>query len=53
MNVTYSEFLSMASVIQLSKPIRHIILSSMVIFCTLSHKRHYFREEFIEHKIVF
>ena len=34
-SVTYSVFVSMASVIQHSKPISHIILQSMAIFCTV------------------
>jgi len=53
MIVTYSEFVSIASVIQHSNPMRHIILSSTAMFCKLSHKWHYYREEVIEHKIVF
>jgi hypothetical protein len=53
MSVAYSEFVSIASVIQHSKLMRHVILSSMAICCTLSHKWHYFREKVIEHRIVF
>jgi hypothetical protein len=53
MSVTYSEFVPITSVIQHSKPMRHILLSSMAIFGILFHKWHYLREEVIEHKFVF
>jgi len=38
MSVTYSGFVSIASVIQHSKRMRHISLSSIAMFCILSHK---------------
>jgi len=53
MSVTYSEFVSIVPMILHSKPMRHTLLSSMAIFCKLSHKWYYYREEINEYKIVF
>ena len=55
-SITYSECVSVALVIQHSKLMRHIVLSSVAFpslqyFTTLSHKRHCFLEQFIEHKM--
>jgi len=55
-SITYSELMSIASVMQRAKRMRRIILSSvacpsLAYYSTFSHKRHDFREKVIEHKI--
>jgi len=54
-SVTYSECVSVASVIQHAKHMHHVILSSVASlalhFSTLSHKQHDFQKEVIEHKV--
>jgi len=58
--MTYSEFVSVFSVIERETRTRCIILSSMALsgstiffFFALSHKRHNFRENITEHKMCF
>ena len=55
MNITHSECVSIALVIQLAKCMRHIVICchppGSTIFPTLSHKRHDFRKRFIEYKM--
>jgi hypothetical protein len=55
-DITYSECVSVALVIQHATRMRRIILSSVAFpapsyFFTLSHKRHDFRKTIIEHKM--
>jgi hypothetical protein len=58
MSITYSESMSVALVIQNVKCMCHNLLSSVACpavqyFLTLSHKRHYFRENVIDYKMCF
>jgi predicted transcriptional regulator len=50
-SIIYSESVSVALVIQHAKRMRHIILSSVPYFSTLSHKRRDFRDKVMEHKM--
>jgi len=57
-NIRYSECVSVALFVQHAKRMRHTILSSAAFlavqyFRTLSHKRHHFRENFLNIKFVF
>jgi hypothetical protein len=57
-NVTYSEYISVALVIQHAIRMRRIILSSVAslatpYFPTFSNKRRHFRKKFIENKFFF
>jgi hypothetical protein len=56
MSITYSECVPVALVIQRAKRMCRITLSSVArpalpIFSTLSHKRHDFRKNVMEHKM--
>jgi hypothetical protein len=58
MSITYFECVSVSVVIQHAKRMRHIILPSVACLAlqnisTISHKRHDFRKNVLEHQMCF